>query len=126
VGPAFTSRVRAELGPLLASHTPKGLDTFFFALGGAEANENALKLARFSSGRHKIFTRYRSYHGATHACSILGGDARRIPNEPGMGGVVRFFDPYMYRSHLYSEGMPEEEFSTRCLNQLEVKFLKKI
>eukprot|EP01127_Copromyxa_protea_P015915 TRINITY_DN464_c0_g1_i2.p1 TRINITY_DN464_c0_g1~~TRINITY_DN464_c0_g1_i2.p1 ORF type:complete len:386 (+),score=120.67 TRINITY_DN464_c0_g1_i2:535-1692(+) len=123
VGPAFTSRVRAELGPLLAKHTPGDLDTFFFCLGGAEANENALKLVRFYTGRHKVMTRYRSYHGATHATSILGGDARRIPNEPGMGGVVRFFDPYMYRSHLYTEGMSEEEFSAKCLAQLEEQMI---
>jgi len=119
VAPSFTTRVRAEIGPLLASHTPKGLDNFFFCLGGAEANENAIKYARFSTGRHKIMTRYRSYHGATHATAILGGDYRRIPNEPGMPGVIRFYDPYKYRSHLYQEGMDDEEFSQKCLQQLE-------
>jgi taurine--2-oxoglutarate transaminase len=122
IGPAFTTPVRAKLGPMMAKHTPGDLNTFFFCLGGAEANENAIKLVRFYSGRHKIMTRYRAYHGATHATSILTGDYRRIPNEPGMGGVIRFFDPYMYRSHLYTEGMPEEEFSERCLKQLEVCF----
>jgi len=124
VAPSFTTEIRAELGPLLAKHTPPGLDTFFFCLGGAEANENALKLARWYTGKHKIMTRYRAYHGATHATAIMTGDHRRIPNETGgMGGVIRFFDPLMYRSHLYHEGMDEEEFSQKCLAQLEEQML---
>lgn len=120
-GPSVATRVRAELGPLLASHTPGNLNKFFFTLGGAEANENALKFAKLYTKRHKIITRYRSYHGATHATMIMTGDARRFPNELGnaMGGVIRVFDPYMYRSHLYRAGMSEEEFSDVCLRQLE-------
>ena len=69
----------------------------FFTNSGAEANENAIKLARLSTGRHKIVARYRSYHGATHGSIVLTGDPRRWPNEPGMGGVVRMLDPYTYR-----------------------------
>lgn len=120
MGPSMATEVRAELGPLLAKHTPGDLNKFFFTLGGAESNENAIKFARLSTGRHKIITRHRSYHGATHGAITLTGDPRRWPNEPGnMGGVVRVFDPYKYRSQLYSEGMTDEEFSARMLAQME-------
>jgi taurine--2-oxoglutarate transaminase len=74
--------------------TPAGLDKFFFTLGGAEATENAVKMARAVTGRHKIVARYRSYHGATYGAMTLTGDHRRWGNEPGIPGVVRIFDPY--------------------------------
>lgn len=96
-GPGMATRVRAEIGPLLAKHTPGDLNTFFFTLGGAESNENAIKLARQFTGRQKIITRYRSYHGATAGAISLTGDPRRWANEPGLPGVVRAFDPYEYR-----------------------------
>ena len=118
-GPGMATRVRAEFGPLLAKHTPGDLNKFFFTLGGAEANENAVKFARFHTGRHKIITRYRSYHGATHGAITLTGDPRRWPNEPGMGGVVRVFDPLKYRSPLYHEGDSDEVFAQKCLDQME-------
>jgi taurine--2-oxoglutarate transaminase len=69
----------------------------FFTNGGAEANENAIKLARWYTGRQKIVARYRSYHGATAGAISLTGDPRRWPAEPGIPGVVRMFDPYTYR-----------------------------
>jgi taurine--2-oxoglutarate transaminase len=120
-GPGMATRVRAEFGPLLAKHTPGNLKKFFLTLGGAEANENAIKLARQYSGRNKIISRYKSYHGATHGAAILTGDPRRWPNElgGGMGGVVRVFDPYKYRSLLYRDGMSDEEFSDIMVKQLE-------
>jgi len=119
-GPSMATRVRAEFGPLLAKHTPGDLDRFFFTLGGAEANENAIKFARFYTGRHKIITRYRSYHGATAGAIALTGDPRRWPNEPAsMPGVVRVFDPYKYRSQLYHEGDSDEVFAQKCLDQIE-------
>jgi taurine--2-oxoglutarate transaminase len=96
-GPSMATEVRAELGARLARVTPGNLDVFFYTLGGAEANENALKLARFFTGRHKVITRYRAYHGATHGAMMLTGDPRRWASEPGMGGVVRALDPYRYR-----------------------------
>jgi taurine--2-oxoglutarate transaminase len=96
------------------------LTKFFLTLGGSEANENALKFARFYTGRNKIIARYKSYHGATHGAAILTGDPRRWANEnAGMGGVIRVFDPYKYRSLLYKEGMTDEEFSQIMLDQLE-------
>lgn len=118
-GPGMASKVRAEIGRELATVTPAGLDTFFFTLGGAEANENAIKMARAFTGRHKIMARYRSYHGATSGVMTLTGDHRRWANEPGIPGVVRVFDPYAYRSPLFREGDSEQVFARKCLDQIE-------
>ncbi|MBI2220215.1 MAG: aminotransferase class III-fold pyridoxal phosphate-dependent enzyme [Acidobacteria bacterium] len=92
--PFMATEVRARLGAKLATITPGDIDTFFFTNGGAEANENAIKLARFFTGRHKILARYRSYHGATAGSISLTGDPRRWPAEPGIPGVVHVLDPY--------------------------------
>ncbi|MDX6447697.1 MAG: taurine---2-oxoglutarate transaminase, partial [Gaiellaceae bacterium] len=88
---------RSRLGKLLAEVTPGDLSMSFFTNGGAEANENAIKLARWATGRHKIVARYRSYHGATAGGITLTGDPRRWAAEPGIPGVVRILDPYTYR-----------------------------
>ena len=88
---------RSRLGKLLSEVTPGDLSMSFFTNGGAEANENAIKLARWYTGRHKVIARYRSYHGATGGAITLTGDPRRWPAEPGLPGVVRMFDPYTYR-----------------------------
>ncbi|HLB93413.1 MAG TPA: aminotransferase class III-fold pyridoxal phosphate-dependent enzyme, partial [Terriglobales bacterium] len=92
--PFMATEVRARLGAKLAEITPGDIDTFFFTNGGAEANENAIKIARFFTGRHKIIARYRSYHGATAGAISLTGDPRRWAVEPGLPGVVRVLDPY--------------------------------
>jgi taurine--2-oxoglutarate transaminase len=92
--PFMATEPRARLGAKLAEITPGDIDTFFFTNGGAEANENAIKIARFFTGRHKILTRYRSYHGATAGSISLTGDPRRWAAEPGIPGVIRVFDPY--------------------------------
>jgi taurine---2-oxoglutarate transaminase len=118
-GPGMASPVRARFGRMLAELTPGDLNRFFFTLGGAEANENAIRIARMVTGRHKIMVRYRSYHGATAGAISLTGDPRRWANEPGIPGVVRFFDPYAYRSHLFREGDSEEAFTRRCLDEVE-------
>jgi taurine--2-oxoglutarate transaminase len=97
IGPPMANESRSQLGRLLAEITPGDLCMSFFTNAGAEANENAIKLARLATGRHKIIVRYRSYHGATHGAISLTGDPRRWPNEPGMPGVVRMLDPYTYR-----------------------------
>jgi taurine--2-oxoglutarate transaminase len=115
----MATAVRARLGKTLADLTPGDLNRFFFTLGGAEANENAIRIARMVTGRQKIMVRYRSYHGATAGAISLTGDPRRWANEPGVPGVVRFFDPYKYRSHLYREGDSEEQFTRRCLDEIE-------
>ena len=118
-GPGMATPIRARFGKMLAQFTPGDLDHFFFTLGGAEANENAIRMARVVTGRQKIMARYRSYHGATTGGISLTGDPRRWANEPGLPGVVRFFDPYKYRSHLYREGDTDEAFTQRCLAEVE-------
>jgi len=97
IGPPMATESRSTLGRLLAEVTPGDLSMSFFTNGGAEANENAVKLARWYTGRHKVIARYRSYHGATGGAITLTGDPRRWPAEPGIPGVVRMFDPYTYR-----------------------------
>jgi len=92
--PFMAHEPRARLGAKLAEITPGDIDTFFFTNGGAEANENAIKIARFFTGRHKIIARYRSYHGGTAGSITLTGDPRRWAAEPGIPGVVRVLDPY--------------------------------
>src|SRR5213079_3295148 len=97
IGPPMAHEARSELARLLDEVTPGDLTMSFFTNGGAEANENAIKLARWYTGRHKVLTRYRSYHGATAGAISATGDPRRWPAEPGMPGVVRMLDPYTYR-----------------------------
>jgi len=97
IGPPMATESRSTLGRLLAEVTPGDLTMSFFTNGGAEANENAIKLARWVTGRPKVIARYRSYHGATGGAITLTGDPRRWPAEPGIPGVVRMFDPYTYR-----------------------------
>src|SRR5437899_58090 len=97
IGPPMATESRSRLGKLLAEVTPGDLTMSFFTNGGAEANENAIKLARWYTGRHKVIARYRSYHGATAGAITLTGDPRRWPAEPGIPGVVRMLDPYTYR-----------------------------
>ena len=96
VQPTFVTEVRARLGQKLAEILPGDIDKVFFTLGGAEANENALKLARAFTGRHKILARYRTYHGATAGAMTMTGDPRRWANEPGISGVVRFPDTHRW------------------------------
>src|SRR5580765_4737318 len=94
VQPAFATEPRARLGAKLAEILPGDLDKVFLTLGGAEAIENAIKLARAYTGRHKILARYRAYHGATLGAMTLTGDPRRWANEPALSGVVHVLDPY--------------------------------
>ena len=92
--PFMATEPRAKLGERLAAIAPGDMDTFFFTNGGAEANENAIRIARMVTGRHKIVARYRSYHGATAGSLSLTGDPRRWAAEPGIPGIVRVLDPY--------------------------------
>jgi len=119
----MTTKIRALASKTLADITPgKKLSKILFTLGGADANENAIKLARGHTGRAKILTRYRSYHGATMGAMALTGDPRRHMWEPStMPGVVHFLDPYRYRStfHRTNPDISEEEFTRDYLNHLE-------
>ncbi len=120
--PGMATKPRAMLGKLLAEIAPGNLDYFMFTLGGADANENAVKLARGYTHKHKILTRYRSYHGASAGAMALTGDPRRIPWEPNlMPGVVHFLDPYRYRStfHRMNPSISEADFAKDYLNHLE-------
>ncbi len=116
VHPGNTTVPRGLLGKKLAEVTPGSLKKTFFALGGAEANENAIKIARFYTGRHKILARYRSYHGATYGAVALTGDFRRNAVEPVMPGVVHFLDPYCYRCPF---GQKLESCQRECIQHLE-------
>jgi taurine---2-oxoglutarate transaminase len=121
-GPPMATKPRALLGKMLAEITPGNLNHFLFTLGGADANENAIKLARAYTGRHKILARYRSYHGATSGAMALTGDPRRWSWEPNlMPGVVRFLDPYRYRStfHRTNPDISDADFCQDYLNHLE-------
>jgi taurine--2-oxoglutarate transaminase len=120
--PGMATKPRAMLGKLLSEISPGNLDHFMFTLGGADANENAVKLARGYTGKHKILARYRSYHGASAGAMALTGDPRRLPWEPNlMPGVVHFLDPYRYRStfHRTNPDISEAEFAQDYLNHLE-------
>src|SRR3954454_17142488 len=97
IAPSLANDKRSELARLVAEVMPGALNHPFFTNGGAEANENAVKLARWVTGRHKVIARYRSYHGATAGAVTPTGDPRRWPAEPGIPGVVRMLDPYTYR-----------------------------
>jgi len=116
VFPATATRPRALLGERLARIMPGDINTFFFTLGGAEANENAIRAARLYTGRQKILARYRSYHGATNLCMQLTGDPRRWANEPGTPGIVHVMDPQPYN---YSFGTTEAERCEQNLRYLE-------
>ncbi len=116
VAPSFANEARSEAARLIAELAPTDLNHIFFTNGGAEANENALRLARLHTGRNKALAAYRSYHGATAAAISLTGDPRRWANEPGVPGVVRYWGPFAYRSAFHSSG--EEEESERALQHL--------
>lgn len=106
--PGIATEPRARLGELLAEITPNGMNKSFFTLGGADAIENAMKFARLFSGRQKIISRYRAYHGATFGAMTAGGDPRRLANEPGVPWIVHIHDPYAYRSPIYRDRTQEE------------------
>ncbi len=97
IGPGYAVDVKSELARKIIELAPDNMQKVFFTLGGADANENALKIARLYTGRNKVMSRYRSYHGSTMGAGNLTGEPRRFNCEPGIPGYVKFFDPYVYR-----------------------------
>src|SRR5687768_11633767 len=116
IAPSTVSLARGEAAKRIIGHAPPGFHKVFFTNGGADANENAIRMARLHTGRDKILSTYRSYHGNTGAAIVSTGDWRRIPNEFARGHV-HFFGPYLYRSEFWAS-TPEEE-SERALHHLE-------
>jgi taurine---2-oxoglutarate transaminase len=99
--PGIATEARGRLGEMMAEVAPGELSKSFFTTGGADAIENAMKIARLSTGRQKILARYRAFHGASFGSMMAGGDPRRLANEPGVPWVVHVHDPYSYRSPVY-------------------------
>ncbi|SDK49918.1 taurine---2-oxoglutarate transaminase [Streptomyces indicus] len=115
--PAFAVEARSEAARLIAERTPGDLDKIFFTNAGAEAVEHAARMARIHTGRPKIMSAYRSYHGATATGINLTGDPRRWASDTGNAGVVRFWAPFLYRSPFHAE--TEEQECARALQHLE-------
>ena len=108
IAPSFANDVRSEAARLISERAPGHLNRVFFTNGGAEAVENAIRMAKAHTGRLKVLSAYRSYHGSTVGAISLTGEPRRLDNEPGLPGVVKFFGPYPYRSPFHSADASEE------------------
>jgi taurine--2-oxoglutarate transaminase len=121
LAPGFAVDVRSEAARLIAARTPGDLDRIFFTNGGAEAIENAVRMARVHTGRPKVMAAYRSYHGATAAAINLTGEPRRWASDTGTAGVVHFFGPHLYRTHFHATTEAEE--CARALEHLEQTIL---
>jgi taurine--2-oxoglutarate transaminase len=122
MGPGYAVDVRSELArKIIEEVAPDNMGKVFFTLAGAEANENAIKIARMFTGKQKIFSRYRSYHGATYGSANLTGEPRRFPSEPGIPGFVKFFDPYLYREKIQfaSEKEAAEYYVEKLREQIQ-------
>jgi taurine--2-oxoglutarate transaminase len=117
VAPSYANAARSEAARLIASHTPGDLDRIFFTNGGADANEHAIRMARLHTGRPKVLSTYRSYHGGTQLAVNVTGDPRRWPNDNGSSGTVHFFGPFLYRSAF--SATTEREECERALAHLE-------
>jgi taurine---2-oxoglutarate transaminase len=117
VAPQHANAARSEAARLIAERTPGDLNKVFFTNGGADAVEHAVRMARLHTGRYKVLSRYRSYHGGTDTAINLTGDPRRYPNDYASSGVVHFNGPFLYRSSFYAEN--EQQESERALEYLE-------
>ena len=117
ISPAHVNAARSEAARLITERTPAGLDHVFFTNGGADANEHAIRMARLHTGKHKVLSRYRSYHGGTETAVNVTGDPRRWSNDRGDSGVVHFFGPFLYRTEFFATTEAEE--TERALRHLE-------
>lgn len=117
IGPSYGAEPRAKLAEKIISLMPDNMGKVFFTNAGADANENAVKMARMFTGRNKVFSRYRSYHGSSFGAGNLTGEPRRYALEPGIPGFIHFFDPYIYREPIAFES--EEAATKYYLAKLE-------
>jgi len=117
ISPAHANDQRSEAARLVVERAPEGMSQVFFTNGGAEGIENAVRLARLHTGRNKVLSRYRSYHGSTQQAITITGDPRRVPNDLGTSGTVHFFGPFLYRSVF--NATTEAEECERALAHLE-------
>lgn len=121
IGPSYGAESRAKLAKKIIELMPDNMGKVFFTNAGAESNENAIKIARMYTGKNKVFSRYRSYHGSSFGSGNLTGEPRRYALEPGIPGFVKFFDPYIYREAVSFES--EEEATKYYLSKLEEQIL---
>lgn len=117
VAPQHANDARSEAARLISERTPGDLNRIFFTAGGADANEHAVRMARLHTGKYKVLSRYRSYHGGTDTAINLTGDPRRWPNDRGSSGIVHFFGPFLYRSQFSAS--TEQEETQRALAHLD-------
>lgn len=117
IGPGYASEPRATLAKMIIDLLPDNFGKIFFTNAGADANENAIKITRMYTGRNKVMSRYRSYHGSSFGAGNLTGEPRRFPLEPGIPGFIKFFDPYVYREAVEFDS--EEAASQFYLTKLE-------
>ncbi|QZT63805.1 aspartate aminotransferase family protein [Mycolicibacterium austroafricanum] len=117
IAPQHVNDARSEAARLVAERTPGDLNRVFFTNGGADAVEHAVRMARLHTGRYKVLSRYRSYHGGTETAINLTGDPRRWPNDHGNAGIVHFNGPFLYRSAFHAE--TEEQETQRALEHLD-------
>ncbi|MUL63083.1 aspartate aminotransferase family protein [Mycobacterium sp. CBMA 234] len=117
IAPQHANAARSEAARLLAELTPGDLNRIFFTNGGADAVEHAVRMARLHTGKHKVLSRYRAYHGGTDLAINLTGDPRRFANDRGAAGVVHFNGPFLYRSVFHAE--TEEQECARALEELQ-------
>lgn len=110
IGPSYGAESRAKLAKKVVELMPDNMGKVFFTNAGAESNENAIKIARMFTGKTKVFSRYRSYHGSSFGSGNLTGEPRRYALEPGIPGFIKFFDPYIYREPIEFES---EEAATK-------------
>ena len=116
IAPQHVNEERSEAARLITELLPADINHIFFTNGGADANEHAVRMARLHTGRHKVLSAYRSYHGGTHLAINLTGDPRRLPSDHGTDGVIHFLPPYTYRSYFGADDDRQE--AERALNHL--------
>lgn len=117
IAPSTANAARSEAARLISDLAPDGFSKVFFTNGGADANEHAIRMARLHTGRIKVLSTYRSYHGGTHLAINVTGEPRRFPSDYGQAGTVHFWGPYLYRSPFHSTSTEEE--GARALEHLE-------